>query len=324
MPLSWTHLTDADTPDWADLTAVLAEHDGTDEIYSAQDLAEELLEHGFDPALDSWAVREDGVLVAYGQLRVSSALTSEGWARANVDGGVHPHWRGRGIGTQLLERMEPRARALAAERHPGAPVQLRASGGREGSDARDLLADHGYAPVRYFTDMARSLPGEALGPLDARVRVLTEEMSEAVRLAHNEAFASHWGSTAQSPERWADHIGASASRLADSRVVLDDDGTVLAYALCGQWVDRELYVSLVGTRPEARGRGLARAVLEATVADAAASGRYDLIELGVDTEHPSGAGRLYASVGFAPVRTIAVYAKVEEHAVEEHLGAQPA
>lgn len=87
---------------------------------------------------------------------------------------------------------------------------------------------------------------------------------------------------------------------------------MLAYALTGQWVDRELYVSLVGTRQSARGRGLARAVLEATVASAADSGRYDLVELGVDSDHPSGAGRLYASVGFTPVRTTAAYAKVEE------------
>ncbi|MFN3867403.1 MAG: GNAT family N-acetyltransferase, partial [Demequina sp.] len=286
--------------------------DDTDEIYSAEDLAEELQEHGFDPPHDSWAVRDAETLVAYGQLRVSSALTAEGWARASVDGGVHPEWRGRGIGTELLTRMEPRARVLAAERHPGSPVQLRANGGKEGRDATGLLEDHGYRAVRWFTDMKRDLPGTPLPAVNARAEVFTPELAEAVRLAHNDAFATHWGSTAQSPQQWSDFLGSRSLRAAESRVIRDDDGAVLAYALAGQWVDRELYVSLVGTRQAARGRGLARAVLEATVAAAAQHGRYDLVELSVDSDHPSGAGHLYAAVGLTPVRTTAAYAKVEE------------
>lgn len=314
MPFTWSHLTAADASEWAELTQVLARHDDTDEIYAAEDLAEELQEHGFDPELDSWAVRNGGTLVCYGQLRVSSALTAEGWARASVHGGVHPDWRGRGLGAELLTRMEPRARALALERHPGAPVQLRAAGGKEGSDARDLLEDRGYRAVRWFTDMRRDLPGTPIARVDARVEVLTPELTEAVRLAHNDAFATHWGATAQSPQQWADLLDARSTRATDSRVIRDDDGTVLAYTLTGQWVDRELYVSLVGTRQSARGHGLARAVLEATIAAAADSGRYDLVELGVDSDNASGAGHLYASVGFTPIRTTAVYAKVEEHA----------
>lgn len=312
MTFTWSHLTAVDAPAWAELTDVLARHDDTDEIYSAEDLAEELQEHGFDAERDSWAAWDGDALVAYGQLRVSSALTAEGWARASVDGGVHPDWRGRGLGTELLARMEPRARALAAERHPGAPVQLRAAGGKEGSSASALLEEHGYRAVRWFTDMRRELPGTPLGAVDARAEVLAPELAEAVRLAHNDAFATHWGSTAQSPEQWTDLMGARSFRAADSRVIGSGDGEVLAYALTGQWVDRELYVSLVGTRQSARGRGLGRAVLEATVEAAAESGRYDLVELGVDSDNPSGAGRLYASVGFAPIRTTAAYAKVEE------------
>lgn len=313
MTYTWSHLSAADTPEWAELTEVLARHDDTDEIYSAEDLAEELQEHGFDPEQDSWAVRDGGALVAYGQLRVSDALTAEGWTRASVDGGVHPDWRGRGLGTELLARMEPRARVLALKRHPGAPVQLRAAGGKEGSDARSLLEDHGYRAVRWFTDMRRDLPGTTIATIDARIEPLAPELAEAVRLAHNDAFATHWGSTARSPQQWADFLSSRSTRAADSRVLRDDDGSVLAYTITGQWVDRELYINLVGTRRSARGRGLGRAVLEATIAAAADSGRYDLVELGVDSDNPSGAGRLYASVGFTPFRTTAVYAKVEEH-----------
>lgn len=307
--LTWTALTPETTSQWADLTNLLATTDDTDEFYDAEDLAEELSEHGFDAERDSWAVWDGDTMVAYGQLRVSPSLTADGQARADLGGGVHPQWRGRGIGTELLAAMEPRAVELANERYPGAPVQLRTQGGKEGSDARPLLEDNGYAPVRYFTDMTRPLPGDALAAPDPRVQPFTSELAEAVRLAHNDAFATHWGSTAQSPERWADTLGARSFRADDSRVLLGEDDEVLAYVLAGQWVDRELYISLVGTRQAARGQGLARAVLSAAVADAAASGRYDLVDLGVDSANPTGADALYASIGFTPVRTQATYAK---------------
>jgi mycothiol synthase len=307
--LTWTTLTTDTAAEWAELTNLLAKVDDTDEFYEAEDLAEELEEHGFDPKLDSWAVWDGATMVAYGQLRVSHQLTSDGDARADLGGGVHPDWRGRGIGTELLARMEPRAVALASERHPEAPVQLRTQGGKEGSDARPLLTDNGYAPARYFTDMTRPLPGDQLPSVDdPRIQPFTSELTDATRLAHNDAFATHWGSTAQTAEGWADMVGSRSFRADVSRVLVED-GVVLAYALCGQWVDRELYITLIGTRQQARGQGLARRVLTATLAAAAASGSYDVADLGVDSANPTGAGALYASVGFTPVRTQATLAK---------------
>lgn len=306
---TWTTLTVDTTPQWAALVNTLAAHDDTDEFYEAEDLAEELTEHGFDPERDSWALWDREEMVAFGQLVVSGELTADGEARANLMGGVHPSRRGEGIGTDLIGRMESRALVLAAERHPGAPVILRAEGRRECSDAWPLLTELGFSPTRWFTDMSRPLPGDALPRPDAAVQPFSADLSEAVRLAHNDAFATHWGSTSQTPEGWADMISARSTRPADSRVILDEDGTVLAYAICGQWVDRELYVNLVGTRQSARGRGLGRAVLTATVSDAATSGRYDLIDLGVDSANPTGAGALYESVGFRAVRTQATFTR---------------
>ena len=90
---------------------MLAEHDGTDEIYSAEDLAEELEFPDVDPALDTVAVLdEQGALVAFGQVFFREALV-DGLAAANTSGGVHPGHRGRGIGTELLHRLESAAQA---------------------------------------------------------------------------------------------------------------------------------------------------------------------------------------------------------------------
>lgn len=310
MTLRWETLTTESVPAWTELTNLLGRVDGTEEFYSAEDLAEELTEHGLDPAKDSLAVWDGERLVAFSQLQLASALThGEGHVRAGLAGGVHPDYRGQGIATAMFQQMEPRALELAASLHPGAPIDLRVEAGLETDPVRALLTDRGYAPARYFTVMRRSLPGAPLEPVDPRTQPLTEELQEATRLAHNDAFASHWGSAPISAQRWKGVISGHAARPAFARVAVDAGGTVLAYCTTGQWVDRELYVTLVGTRQAARGQGLARAVLGATLAAAVEAGSFDVIELDVDSANPQGAGALYTSLGFAPVRTTATFVK---------------
>ncbi|UFU06040.1 GNAT family N-acetyltransferase [Ruania halotolerans] len=311
MALRWSTLDPESVTAWAELTNLLARVDGTEEFYDAEDLAEELTEHGFSPASDSLAVWAGEMLVAYAQLRVPTSLThAEGYARVSIGGGVHPDYRGQGIASEMFDRMEPRGEALAQERHPGAPIQLRASGGVESDPVRPLLTERGYEPVRYFTAMERPLPGADLPALDSRVVPFTPDLAEATRLAHNDAFASHWGSGPVTPEHWRQMREGRSFRTAFSRVALAEDGEVLAYTTAQQWVDRELYIGLVGTRTAARGRGLARAVLNASLVAAADSGEFDLVELEVDSANPQGAGALYASLGFEPVRTTAVFARL--------------
>lgn len=315
--LQWTMLDQQSVPAWVELTNLLAQVDGTEEFYSAEDLAEKLQEDGFDPAHDSIAVWNSDHLAAFAQLRVKPGLThQDGHVRAQITAGVHPRYRGRGIGREIFERIEQRARILAAERHPGVPLELRSSGRLASDPVRPFLAERGYSPARYFTAMARPLPGGDLGEIDPRAQPLTPDLHEATRLAHNDAFASHWGSAPTSAEDWQHAVCAHAARPQYSFVVTEERAdpsspTVLAYCMAAQWVDRELYVTLVGTRPSARGRGLARAVLSATISTGAGSGAFEAIELDVDSQSPQGADTLYASLGFTAVRTTAVFTKVE-------------
>ncbi|WP_147918845.1 GNAT family N-acetyltransferase [Ruania zhangjianzhongii] len=310
MTLRWETLTPESVPAWAELTNLLGRVDGTEEFYDAEDLAEELTEDGFDPAKDSIAVWDGEQLVAFAQLQVASALThGEGHVRAGLAGGVHPDHRGQGIATAMFEQMEPRALELATSMHPGAPIDLRVEAGLETDPVRALLTDRGYAPARYFTVMRRALPGAPVEPVDPRTTPLSEDLYEATRLAHNDAFASHWGSAPISAARWKGVVTGNAARPAFARVAVDAGGTVLAYCTTGQWVDKELYVTLVGTRQVARGQGLARAVLGATLAAAVEDGGFEVIELDVDSANPQGAGALYTSLGFVPVRTTATFVK---------------
>lgn len=303
--LTWTHLSADDVAAWAELTNVLAVADQTDEFYDAEDLAEELAESGFTPELDSWAVWSGSHLIGFGQLRVAVALDADGAVRCQLDGGVHPQWRGHGVGRQLMDRMEQRGRELAAQRHPGAPAYYRASGGVEGASVRNLLTHRGYTTARYFHDLRLRLPAvqKQTRPIEG-VELASPMLGDAetVRLAHNQAFADHWGSTAISSDRWGELFASRTARLPLSTVACDADGRVLSYVLVAQWVDREAYVNLVGTVPDARGRGLAQVCLHRSLELIQNSGVYDLVDLEVDADSPTGATRIYERLGFAPLR----------------------
>ncbi|WP_161958390.1 GNAT family N-acetyltransferase [Ornithinimicrobium cavernae] len=300
----WGHLRAEDVPAWAELTNLLATVDQTEEFYEPEDLAEELTEHGFSPELDSWAVWEEGSLVGYGQLRLR--LDHDGRALAHLGGGIHPDHRGRGLGRELLGRMETRAVELAGQRHPGSRQLWRVSGGLEGASVRALLAHRGYEVVRYWNEMKRPLNGEpvAVPEVDAVLVSPTDEHREATRLAHNEAFRDHWGSGPQSAEAWADTWTARSNRMSVSTLALDEQGRVLAYVLVGQWVPEEAYVNLVGTVPDARGRGLAHAALLRTISRAEG---FDYVALDVDSASPTGATRLYEKAGFELAKVTASY-----------------
>jgi ribosomal protein S18 acetylase RimI-like enzyme len=322
MSLRWDRLDAGAAKAWSDLTNLLAEVDGTDEFYDPQDLAEELAESGVDPRKDTWAVRDGEQLIAFGQLRIRDGL-NEGRVRAYLGGGVHPDYRGQGIGRQLMDRLEARAMDLSAERHPGVPLCLSVSGGLDSDPVRPMLVHRGYELVRYFHQMERALTGEPLtgeqltgepftgGPHDIApltVEVYCAELVEPMLIAHNDAFSTHFGFAPQSPQEWQDGISSRTFRPDCSVVIRDvaDRKRVLCYVMAYNYAPGELYIGRVGTIRSARGRGLARAGLLETLRLAIAAG-YSKAELDVDSINPSGAGALYESVGFKRTRTTAVF-----------------
>ncbi|OMH26005.1 hypothetical protein BKD30_05375 [Tersicoccus phoenicis] len=343
MDPAFTPLTTADTPAWADLTTVLARADETEEFYSAEDLAEELAEEGVDPQRDTWAVRDragDGI-VAFGQVRVRvRAELLHGRAIVLLGGGVHPDWRRRGIGRALMDRMEARARELAAGRHPGAPVTLRNPGGLETDPVRHLLIGRGYTLSRYFVQMERSLPGPTPAPpgptassatppsatpssavAGYRIVPFTAALSAGTHRARNAAFADHWGSTSTSEAEWADLIGARSFTADCSFLAVASGsgkaaaGDVHAFCLAQDWQDGQLYLALIGTVPAARGVGLARACIAASLEaavrrpDTEGRPRFSRASLHVDADSPTGATRLYRAAGFAAVKTFATFTR---------------
>ncbi len=317
--LSRDALTLDDVPALTELLNVVDAHEELGEPAEEPSIREWLQMPRLDLAADTVAVRASEELVGFGLVTASAHPDREGRVRVQLSGAVHPAHRRRGLGSSLFEQLETRGRELAAERHPGLPAVLRTGGGRDpepdhgpgGADVRSVLDRRGYRRVRSWLEMERELPGgplEVPAPDGSELVTPVPEQSEDVRTAHVAAFADHWGSAPIDAETWQLWTTSHTSRPEHSTIALAPDGTVLAYAITSEDRPGVLHIALVGTRPEARGRGLARAVLARTLASGAEAG-FTGAALEVDAESLTGATRLYEAVGFERAHVYATYEK---------------
>jgi ribosomal protein S18 acetylase RimI-like enzyme len=315
--LAWRAPTRADLPAWLELVRAQQLADGEPELMGAEELAA-----GFDDAM--WAPQHDARLVEApsGALAADGVVGTLGAGREFVRvfcwGGVHPEWRGRGLGRELFGWQVDRGHERYAELDTDLPGVLE-TGCPVDHPAGRLYARFGFSPTRYWSHMAHDLavlPAGAAGTADGlRTCRYREELSERVRRAHNEAFADHWGSAERDKSSWLDHVvGHPRFRPELSFVVLDGvprDPAVAAYLVSYEsepapGEPSAGYIGFVGTRRSWRGRGLASALVAHALAAMKDAG-YARALLTVDTENPTGAHRLYERLGFATERRYVTY-----------------
>ena len=309
-------------------TALMNRIDVADELgepWEEPSAREWLTMPGPDLERDTLALRDGQQLIGFVAVDVHTSLDRDGRVRCQLMGGVDPARRRQGLGRELFAWAEERAAQLVAERHPaGADAIFRAAGGRDprqdaaegapvtgGAAVRPLLEERGYRRARSWLVMVRELPGAELAPIaleQVRVSAPADEDREPTRLAHLAAFADHWGSAPVTEERWTIWWSSHTARRELSSIAVDTDGTVLAYVIASEDKPGVLHIALVGTRPEARGRGLARAAIARTLRAAAQAG-YRSAELEVDAESLTGATRLYDGLGFVRESVYATFEK---------------
>ena len=284
--------------------------DGGEEVRTRDDLLRELSDPRAPAATNTLALAlPDGSLA--GWAIVNERFHGRLARRVFLDGSTTPEMRGRGIGTRLLRWAIARGEETLIAQPADLPRYLEAFRDVTTSSAVGLHVSHGFAAVRHYMDMRRDLavavPAE---PAVGGIRIVPYDatFAEAVRMAHNEAFADHWDTEPIRPEDWErDVVGDPHFRADLSFVALAGDEAVgysANYCSEADWAAshvRDAWIGQLGVRRPWRGRGIATALLVRSMArfrDAA----MEAASLGVDAQNPTGAVALYERVGFAVTR----------------------
>jgi mycothiol synthase len=233
-----------------------------------------------------------------------SQAHAEGNGIANVadESCVHPDFRGRGIGSELVRRSE----AWALERK--LPRLHMHSVTEEG---RRLFEDNGFELVRFFWRMEIELSGEPPPPEvppGLRIRgYVPGADDEALHAMNQEAFAEHWEFTPHPLEswlRWRQTRGDYDPAL--WQLAVDGDEIAGAALSFGQRGLGWILDLAVGSRWRKRGLGLA--LLHAAFRELYARG-FPQVGLEVDSKNETGATRLYERAGMRVTRRYATFEK---------------
>lgn len=318
LPLGWSigGADAASARDIAELTALLREREAGGAGASADDVMVEIA--------DRAGTRRNVVL-------------RDGDGTARAWGSVHDRAEGRMLFVHLVDQAvaEPTATACATILFGWAEEQAREVGAARGlavqqidtgafaEDARqhDWLEQAGYERVRSWWQMSRPVtPAEAtLVPSPERweadgvvFRLVEREGSgmpdEAdLRAVHDVlegAFTDHFNSREESFDEFVDRLREDPGHRWDHwwlAEITDGDQVEAAGALVGTVLEGDgpdgSYVAYIGVLESARGRGMAKGLLNTIIADAAARGR-DRVKLEVDADSSTGAESLYLGMGW--------------------------
>lgn len=312
----WRPLTPGDVAAWVRLQEAARIADGGEEVATEETSRRELDDPHAPPATNSLVLEEaDGALA--GWITVHERLEGTAARRVFLWGVTHPARRGLGIGSALLRWGIARGEELLGGQPADLPRLLETFREERLAEAIALHAAAGFVPARWYFDMRRDLrepipAEEAVGGVRieeyATAAAALSDLGERVRLAHNEAFADHWGSEPQKADTWAhDFVGHPYFRGDLSFVAFDRDtiaGYSVNYVSEADWSAagiREGWVGQLGVRRPWRRQGLATALLVRSMRGFRDAG-LEAATLGVDAENPTGALGVYERVGFVPIR----------------------
>ncbi len=263
-----------------------------------------------------------GRIIGLGIVRIPPTNAAE--AEPVVDGHlffrVHPDARAENLEPEIVGWAADRVREVASQRNQ--PAHLRAGLHKTTPEyvayRQGVLESLGFRPVRYFYKMARPLSAPIPAPeLPHGYTLRTVAATEQPQWVDvfNGSFIDHWNHHPLTEERNTQWTSGPNYRADGDLIAVASDGTFAALCRCEINLEdnaalgrNEGWIEALGTRPGHRKIGLGRAMLLAGLHWIKAQG-VDTAVLGVDAENPSGALRLYESVGFHVANTSYTYHK---------------
>ena len=213
--------------------------------------------------------------------------------RGVVEGGVHPHFRQRGIGRRLLQTAMEHAKSLGL-------AYLHVATAPDGPAADHLLRSEGFSPVRVEWHMRwehDDLPALQV-PQSYTVRSLQPGEEQRFTEIQNATFAGNWGFSPNTVDQIAYRIrlpGCSPEGV----LFLTHGDAIAGYCwtrLAEAPNQPTGIILMTGVRSEYRRRGLGHAVVLAGMHHLVGQ-NVDGIELTVDQQN-TPACRLYTLLGF--------------------------
>lgn len=255
----------------------------------------------------------DGNLIGFGQLWIpESGEIIDGWLWYCV----HPHNRRKDLEKQIIAWGEERMREVARDRN--VQVKLRCSARDDKPYYIKVAENNGFTVDRYFFTMQRSLAEpipEPQFPAGFTLRAAGHQDTEAWVEMFNQTFIDHWNHHDLTLDR-AKYILITPDYKPElDLVALAPDRTFAAFCFCAIHPEdnertgrKEGWIDTLGTRRGFRKMGLARSMLLSGMHQLKAAGM-ETAKLGVDTQNPNNALRLYESVGFEKLYNWITYVK---------------
>jgi mycothiol synthase len=268
-----------------------------------EEIEEEFERPHFDPERDSLGYWDGGRLVAEGHIWFRPSGTRQ--EKAYLQGRVDPEYRGLGIGRELFRWQFDRGIEILSAVDNDLPRFIRADEWDWIDESHRLYRHFGFAPVRYFAEMIKSLEdlepptqpdGVDILPWD---RALDDQAMDVI----NASFAEHWGSTPTDRESFQHRLDGVGTRT-DLSYLAMVTGNVVGVALNAHFPEdegllgrRDGWVEVLGVLRDYRKRGIATALLETSFVAFRESGLTHSA-LGVDTANPTDALNLYTQLGY--------------------------
>jgi mycothiol synthase len=229
---------------------------------------------------------------------------------------ILPVWRNQGIEIAIINWCETRLREIAAEHPQDSKRYFQTYSNEFKVSFNTILESLGYTAERFFIEMSRPLEDIPTAELPQGIQVRPVQPGEERKIwdASVEAFRDHWGYAEPKEEHYTAYVGSKYFQPDLWQVAWDGDQVVSSVM---NYIDHDYnkkynrlrgWTENISTLKPWRHQGIARALILRSMHMHKAHGMTE-VGLGVDTNNPNGALKLYQGLGYQQDKTFINYRK---------------